>query len=325
MGNKSEAAISSKVSRAAAEWLVELQSGQVSQDIREQWQAWRAAHPDHERAWQHIEMLGDKLGGLSPSVAHATLAPRGSFKRRRAIKTLAMLLFAGGSGWVVQDKLPWWQLGADYSTSVGEQQQVVLDDGTVVELNSASAINVAYTPQQRIVMLLHGEIHIVTAHDTQMRPFLVASDQGSMQALGTRFTVRQLTNETDGPIRIAVLEGAVEVSPTDMMTRVRLQAGEQLSFSRHMVTPVETAVPHDTAWLQRMLVVDDMPLGEFLAELGRYRKGSLACDDSIKDLRVSGTYPLEDTDKVIDMLRQSLKLEVRMLTRYWVRLMPALA
>lgn len=324
MGNKSEAAISSKVSRAAAEWLVELQSGQVSQDIREQWQAWRAAHPDHERAWQHIEMLGDKLGGLSPSVAHATLAPRGSFKRRRAIKTLALLLFAGGSGWVVQDKLPWWQLSADYSTSVGEQQQVVLDDGTVVELNSASAINVAYTPQQRIVMLLHGEIHIVTAHDTQMRPFLVASDQGSMQALGTRFTVRQLTNETDGPIRIAVLEGAVEVSPTDMVTRVRLQAGEQLSFSRHMVTPVETAVPHDTAWLQRMLVVDDMPLGEFLAELGRYRKGSLACDDSIKDLRVSGTYPLEDTDKVIDMLRQSLKLEVRMLTRYWVRLMPAL-
>ncbi|MFL9709752.1 FecR domain-containing protein [Methylobacillus sp. Pita1] len=326
MGANSEKAISPKVSRAAAEWLVELQSGQVSTEVRERWQAWRAAHPDHERAWQHIEMLGERLGGLSSSVAHATLAPRGSLKRRRAIKTLAMLLFAGGSAWVVQEKLPWWQLSADYSTGVGEQRRVVLEDGTAVELNSSSAINVAYTQQQRIVMLLRGEIHVATAHEpAQTRPFLVASDQGSMRALGTRFVVRQLTNEKDSPIKIGVLEGAVEVAPSEMQARVRLQAGEQLSFTRHMVAPVEPVIPHDTAWLQRMLVADDMPLGEFLAELSRYRKGSLGCDDSIKHMKVSGTYPLDDTDKVIDMLQQSLNLQVRMLTRYWVRLMPSAA
>ncbi|MCB5190950.1 FecR domain-containing protein [Methylobacillus arboreus] len=324
MGAKSEKAISPKVSRAAAEWLVELQSGQVNADVHERWQAWRAAHPDHERAWQHIEMLGEKLGGLSSSLAHATLAPRGSLKRRRAIKTLAMLLFAGGSAWAVQDKAPWWQLSADYSTGVGEQRRVVLEDGTTVELNSSSAINVAYTSQQRIVMLLRGEIHVTTAHESsQSRPFLVASDQGSMLALGTEFAVRQLANDKDGPIKIGVWQGAVEVSPSEMAARVRLQAGEQLSFTKHMMTPVEPVSRHDTAWLQRMLVADEMPLGEFLAELARYRKGSLGCDDSIKHLKVSGTYPLDDTDKVIDMLQQGLQLEVRMLTRYWVRLMPA--
>ncbi len=323
MGMNTSKEISPKVSREAAEWLVELQSGQPSPQTQAQWQAWRDAHPEHEQAWQHIEKLGERLGGLSSSLAHATLAPKGSLQRRRAIKTLSMLLFAGGSAWVVQDKMPWWQLNADYSTGVGEPQRVVLEDGTVVQLNSSSAINVAYTAQQRIVMLLRGEIHIATAHEpAKRRPFLVASDQGSMRALGTQFVVRQLTNDKDSPIKIGVLEGAVEVAPNEISTKVRLQAGEQLSFTRHMLTPVEPILPYDTAWLKRMLVADDMPLAEFLAELSRYRKGSLSCDDSIKHLKVSGTYPLEDTDKVIDMLQQSLKLEIRMLTRYWVRLMP---
>jgi len=323
MGTDSEKAIPPKVSRAAAEWLVELHSGQVGKEVREQWQAWRAAHPDHDRAWQHIEMLGERLGGLSSSLAHATMAPRGSLRRRRAIKTLAMLLFAGGSAWVVQEKTPWWQLSADYSTGIGEQRRIELEDGTVVDLNSSSAINVAYTQQQRILMLLRGEMHVATASESATtRPFLIASDQGSVRAFGTRFVVRQLTNEKDSPIKVGVLEGAVEVAPSEMPARVRLQAGEQLSFTRHMVTPIEPVIPHDTAWLQRMLVADDMPLGEFLAELSRYRKGSLGCDHSIKHLKVSGTYPLDDTDKVIEMLQQSLNLQVRMLTRYWVRLMP---
>ena len=314
-------AIPADISRAAAEWLVELQAAEQPETLRLQWQAWRDAHPDHERAWQHIEMLGEKLGGLSSPLAHATLAPRGSFKRRRAIKTLAVLLFAGGGAMAVEDRLPWWRLNADYSTAVGESRNVTLEDGTEVALNSSSAINVAYTPQQRIVMLLHGEIHISTGHGAS--PFLVATDQGSIHALGTRFGVRQLSEEKDAPIRVSLLEGVVEIAPSELTARMRLQAGEQLSFTRSMLAPVERLNPNDNAWMQGMLVADDMPLVEFLAELSRYRPGRLGCHDSIAQLKVSGTYPLHDTDQVIAMLSDSLQLQVRSLTRYWVRLMPA--
>ncbi|MCB5185741.1 FecR domain-containing protein [Methylobacillus gramineus] len=225
--------IPAETSRQAAEWLVELQSDHVTQEMRSHWQQWRDAHPDNERAWQHIERLGEKLSGLSSPLAHATLTPRGSSQRRRAIKTLAAVLFAGGSAFVAQDRLSWWQLTADHSTGVGERRQVVLEDGTVVELNSSSAINIAYTQHQRIVMLVHGEIMVTTAPDRQLnpRPFLVATDQGSMRALGTRFMVRQLTNEKDGPIKIGVWEGAVEVMPSEMTISVRVDNGEQLSFT----------------------------------------------------------------------------------------------
>ncbi|WP_234406203.1 FecR/PupR family sigma factor regulator [Methylobacillus glycogenes] len=74
--SRPKAAIPADISRAAAEWLVELQSAEQPETLRQQWQAWRDAHPDHERAWQHIELLGEKLGGLSSPLAHATLAPR---------------------------------------------------------------------------------------------------------------------------------------------------------------------------------------------------------------------------------------------------------
>lgn len=320
--SRPKAAIPADISRAAAEWLVELQSAEQPETLRQQWQAWRDAHPDHERAWQHIERLGEKLGGLSSPLAHATLAPRGSFKRRRAIKTLAVLLFAGGGAMAVEDRLPWWRLNADYSTAVGESRNLTLEDGTEVALNSSSAISVAYTQQQRIIMLLHGEIHISTGHAGQGRPFLVATDQGSIHALGTRFGVRQLSDEKDAPIRVSLLEGVVEIAPSELAARTRLQAGEQLSFTRRMLAPVERLNPNDNAWMQGMLVADDMPLVEFLAELARYRPGSLGCHESIAQLKVTGTYPLHDTDKVIAMLSDSLQLQVRSLTRYWVRLMP---
>ena len=32
----------------AAEWFVELASGEATEADRQRWQAWRSAHPDHE-------------------------------------------------------------------------------------------------------------------------------------------------------------------------------------------------------------------------------------------------------------------------------------
>ena len=72
-----------------------------------------------------------------------------------------------------------------------------------------------------------------------------------------------------------------------------------------------------------MLVASGMRLDRFLAELGRHRPGLLHCDPAIAGLRVSGTYPLADTDRVLDMLRTTLPVEIRFMTRYWATVRPA--
>ena len=47
--------IAASVRLQAAHWLVELQGDSVACDTLRRWREWRAADPEHERAWQHIE------------------------------------------------------------------------------------------------------------------------------------------------------------------------------------------------------------------------------------------------------------------------------
>lgn len=86
------------------EWLIELQAADADGAIYAAFQQWRAAHPDYEFAWQHIEAMNTRFNGLaSPlgsAVARAVLTSHRSLKRRQIIKTLVVILFlvvpAGG-------------------------------------------------------------------------------------------------------------------------------------------------------------------------------------------------------------------------------------
>jgi transmembrane sensor len=50
--------------------------------------------------------------------------------------------------------------------------------------------------------------------------------------------------------------------------------------------------------------------------------GHLGCDPALANLRVWGTYPLADSDQIIDAVAQTLKLDVQRFARLWVNLRP---
>lgn len=319
------------VRRQAAEWLVELQSDSVTDELRQRWQHWRAAHPDHERAWQRVESFSSRLRGLPSPLAHATLAAPASPRRRQVIKTLSLLLFAGGTAWVVGERSVSRHWSADRRTGTGERSSLVLPDGTRVELNARTALDIRFTASERTLRLLGGEILIVTAHEptagsrtVSSRPFLVETAHGRIHALGTRFIVRDFAEDRAGSSRVAVFEGAVEIRPAraDGAARV-LRAGEQGRFTSSASEATGIAREEDTAWTEGMIVAQDMSLGDFLTELGRHRPGYLECDPDVAHLKVSGTYPLADTDRVLEMLGATLPVRVRFFTRYWVKIQPA--
>src|SRR3546814_10885657 len=93
-----------------------------------------------------------------------------------------------------------------YATDLGEQRTERLPDGTRIILNTQTAVAVRYSRQRREIALQHGEAMFEVAHDAA-RPFVVATGDGSVTALGTRFQVR---NEGAGAI-VTLLEGSVEV------------------------------------------------------------------------------------------------------------------
>ncbi|SAI67478.1 regulator of iron dicitrate transport [Bordetella ansorpii] len=319
------------VRRQAANWVVALQSDDATDDTLARWRQWREGHPDHERAWQRIESFGSRLAGLPSPLAHAALAAPNREGRRRAVKALAGLFVVGGTAWWLDDATPWRPWTADRSTGIGERAEVRLADGTLVQMNAGSAIDVHFSAQARVVRLLAGEILVTTSQDPlgdaesgRARPFLVDTPQGRLRALGTRFCLHLPDRSEDGDCQVAVFDGAVEIRPVRGDDRpLILYAGQRGYFNRDVAVQDGLADDGDLAWLQGMIVARDMPLQGFLSRLSQYRRGWVDCDPAVAALRVSGTYPLSDTDRILDMLAATLPVRVQFTTRYWVTVKPA--
>jgi transmembrane sensor len=204
---------------------------------------------------------------------------------------------------------------ADYKTGVGQRRNITLADGSQIQLNTDTAIDVSFDPAQRLIRLRSGEILIQTGKLGDQRPFFVESRDGRIQALGTRFSVHQLSGAT----RVGVLEDRVIVQPADLSTAaIVLSAGEGADFDRRHIGLIHPFKSTEVAWTNGQLIVLNARLGNVIEELGRYRRGVLHCDDRARDLRVSGTFRLDSTDAVLANLQASLPINVRYFTRYWV-------
>ncbi len=123
-----------------------------------------------------------------------------------------------------------------------------------------------------------------------------------------------------------MFEGAVRIEPADAPENaVVLQAGQRARFDNRHVMPPEALQTDDASWTEGVIVASSMRLDAFLAEVSRYRRGTIRCDPGIADLRLSGTYPLDDTDRILNALANALPVRIDYRTRYWVTVQSARA
>ncbi|MBK4992813.1 DUF4880 domain-containing protein [Pseudomonas sp. S37] len=300
-----DGAIAQPVLAQAASWLMLMQEGPLLPAQQLELERWRLASEEHERAWKRAQRLLSRLGSLPPTLASQALQrPSG---RRAVLRGLVLLLGSAPLGW-------WgWhsqagRFAGDYQTAVGERKHARLADGTQITLNTDSALNLLFDSAQRLLHLRRGEVYIVTAADP--RPLRVQTSHGQLLALGTRFSVRQLAGDT----LLEVYEGAVQVRPEGTKVAAGeniIRAGQQVRFSRERLGRIEEV--HDTglAWQRGLLVADDMPLRQWTQALMRYTDQRLACDPVLGELRVSGTFPVDDLPLALAMLAQTYGLQVQ--------------
>lgn len=310
--------ISDAVVEQASQWLVKSWSGLATPEETKARDRWRAAHSDHERAWQRLLALERKFELVPRNIAREVLQPGPRARgRRRTLKALGALFTGGAAVYVARQTPAWQRYSADYQTSIGETRSITLPDGTQVVLNTASAIDSSFTEQQRQISLRCGEILIQTAPDPFPvgRPFVVTTPHGTVRALGTRFTIRSTHSS-----RVAVFSGAVLLEPAHRTASVRLNAGEQTSFSTTSVQPTLPADERASAWASGSLVVERMRLDAFVEELARYRPGWLHCDPAVGHLLLTGVYSLPDTDRILASIEKALPVRTIRRSRYWVTL-----
>ncbi|MFL9610511.1 FecR domain-containing protein [Methylobacillus sp. Pita2] len=306
-----------QVAMQAAEWFVLIDSGEATPQELVAFEQWRGADPAHEQAWQQAQRISGLASNL-PQQTGSTLRRKTRLDRRKAIKQLAILIAAVPAGWLG------WRTGeqqgwlADYRTAAGEQRRIVLADGTVIQLNTATRVDIDYNAASRTVHLRGGEILITTAPDPDAqrngkpRPFIVQTAYGRVQPLGTRFVVRHI----DDHVFVAVQEGAVQISNgarTDI-----LHANEETRFDADAIDQPQALSPRELNWTRGVISADETRLGDFIAELARYRPGILRCDPAVADIRVTGAYQLQDTDAILLNLAKVFPVKLEYRTRYWV-------
>jgi transmembrane sensor len=306
--------IAPAVAEQAVEWLVELQAGDISEQRRLAWQAWRAANAEHERAWQRIEAVNLGLRGLDTPLALTALDAPGRRSRRDALKVLMLFALAGGGVAGLQGSAPLLALRSDEATGVGERRVLKLADGSRLELNTASAVDIRFDAGQRLIEMRQGEILLDGASDP--RPLRIHTPQGLIESQGGRLNVRILERSS----RVSLFAGSADLLAEGQ--RQSLLPGQQASITPVRIEAPQGANEDNVAWARGMLVASGMRLDDFLAELGRYRHGHLSCDPQVAGLLISGSYPLDNTERILAMLPKALPVEVHSLTRYWIKVHP---
>jgi len=312
--------VSARVLDEAIAWQLRLGDGSETARHLPELQRWLAVDPEHAKAWAQLGDIDQQLGTINSPTARRALQVRAHSGRRtagRAFLGLALLCTLGVAMALQSQPLPVWL--ADKRTGAGEQQSVTLADNSHIRLNSRSALDIRFDQQERRLFLHSGEVLVETAPGNDPRPFIVETEQGNLRALGTRFIVRR---EGDGT-RLIVLRSAVAALPGDLREGRTLRAGEQVLMHRgHLGDSREAPVAAD-AWSRGMLVVENLPLAELLAKLSEYRQGYLGLDPSLESLRISGSFPLHDTDRALAALPPSLPVRIERHTDWWVKVVPA--
>lgn len=301
----------------AVDWLLKLQSEDQPAEIRQACERWQASHPAHAEAWARVTRLQQSFASLpSKKLAKQVLARMDQPSRRKALKTLGALSVLLPAAWLGYRHLPVERWRAAYQTAVGEQKQLTLSDGSRLVLNTGSAIDVRYQSLRQI-MLYQGELWLETGH-RDARPLVVTTPHGTLTPLGTRFNVKLGTKQTT----LTVAEGAVRIRLPDGRVSV-VRAGQQQSFSDSSFSPLISEADHAGYWQQGMLLAQEMPLGELLTELARYRQGVIRCHPALKNMKVSGAFPLRDTDAALDLLQKTLPVSIVAPSRFWIMVEPA--
>jgi transmembrane sensor len=230
--------------------------------------------------------------------------------------------------WSAYERTGW----HEYTTDFGSLSRIVLDDGSVVNLNTNSLMRVQITPELRHVVLERGEALFKVAHD-KTRPFDVDAGTTTVRAVGTEFSVRLREPAADAgggkAVEVLVREGRVAIDPPKQNAKPierasvlprsmsTLSAGEAVTITATRVVTeppqmqvqkvAEADVDKKLLWTEGRLWFERQTLKDVVAEFNRYnRRQMVIADPAIENLRIGGGFEATDPESFIAALEKTL-------------------
>lgn len=300
-------------SEQAIDWMVKLRAGTPDAALQERFNHWLALDRAHSQAWERLqERLGGSFNtvraldrrtpGQAGEARQVLLQPMTS--RRDALRVLAGLGLLGGASWLGARSPMGDALLADLHTGQGQRRHFNLIDGSGLDLNAGSAVDLLFDDRQRLIILRRGELLIDVAADPN-RPLRVRTAHGEFRALGTRFLVTQEPEAT----RLVVLQHSVEARLPDGTTRV-VQEGQSVLLGTGRIELLGNDQRQRADWVNGRLNVLDDSLDQVVDALRPYSRGFVRVAPEVRGLRVQGVFPLDDPHRVFNALAETLPIRV---------------
>lgn len=253
------------------------------------------AYASARRLWQLTAPGAARLAQEEDAALQALLL-RARPPRRPAPRSVVSLAMAATVALAGVLALLWqperWleDLQADYHSAPGQLRDITLADGSEVQLDGNSALDVSLTAAGRSVHLRRGAAYFHVSHNGQ--PFVVHAGDGEVRVLGTHFEVRREAAAT----QVSVEEGKVAVQPTGAPAPVLLTAAQRVDYRQGQVGPLQSINPQQAfGWRQGQISFRRQPLADALAVVQRYYPARiLLLNDELGARTVSGDFASND-------------------------------
>jgi transmembrane sensor len=221
------------------------------------------------------------------------------------------------------------KLVKQYTTNIGEQKTIALDDGSKITLNTGTQLLVDINDTTRRVIMERGEAYYKIAKDKQ-RPFEIDLGERTVVVLGTEFNIKK----SPDTFTLSVTEGLVSIhpknkvisSPTELLevndkkvedssgNSYKVGAGTVVKFNynkRILSAHHEKEIEKRVSWKTGLMSFNNEPLHKVIAELNRYSSKKILIQDSgIMDLPVRGTVKINNINSALMGLENSLPINI---------------
>lgn len=147
----------------------------------------------------------------------------------------------------------------------GGEYRLVLSDRTHIHVNAESHLSYPVTFNQgKREVYLQGEAFFDVEKDTR-KPFIVHTDLGNIEVLGTRFNVTAYENDR---VLVTLEEGSVKIIRSGR--EYLLTPGQQAIIDRREVEVRPVQVKNHTSWASGIYEYTDTPLETIVQQLSRW-------------------------------------------------------
>lgn len=196
-----------------------------------------------------------------------------------------------------------------YTTRRGERKEIILPDQSMVKLNVDSRIEFPekFSSSERVVKL-YGEAFFEVIHDGY--PFIVKTENASINVLGTQFNVSSRDKKTE----VIVRNGKV------VLQNVTSPSGNKVVLTEDQMSTcignLDPDLPHSVSsrdllgWLENRIVFTKKPLNEISKELERVFNVTIKlANPLISSLSVSGTFEEKNVESILSEICLTLNLQ----------------